>query len=162
MVHLAKTLDVTIEDKITHLADTVPAAREGQEVAGTPIASPRRRRWRTLLLAGAAVIAVAAAGDFGWRYWAVGRFLESTDDAYVKADTTVIAPKVSGYLREVLVRDNESVKAGQPLARIDDRDYAVAARQAEADVQAAQADIDDAKASLDQQEAVIAQNPVQC
>jgi len=157
MAHVAATLDITTEGKITHPADNPPAARESQEFAGTPVASTRRRRWRLLLLAGAAVIAVAAAGDFGWRYWTVGRFLESTDDAYVKADTTVIAPKVSGYLREVLVRDNEPVKSGQPLARIDDRDYAVAARQAEADLAAAQADIDDAKASLDQQEAVIAQ-----
>jgi membrane fusion protein, multidrug efflux system len=163
MTHIAKTLDDAAEDKITFPSQSQPAAREGQEVADSNAApsgaAPSgRRRWRTLLLAGAAVIAVAAAGDFGWRYWTVGRFQESTDDAYVKADTTVIAPKVSGYLSEVLVRDNEPVKTGQPLARIDDRDYAVAARQAEADLAAAQADIDDAKASLDQQEAVIAQS----
>ena len=73
----------------------------------------------------------------------------STDDAYVQADTTVIAPKVSGYLREVLVADNQPVKAGQPLARIDDRDYAVAVEQAKADVTAAQADIANVEASLD-------------
>ena len=72
-------------------------------------------------------------------------------------ERTIIAPKVSGYLREVLVADNQPVKAGQPLARIDDRDYAVAVRQADADVAAAQAEIDNVAASIDQQEAVIAQ-----
>ena len=107
-----------------------------------PSHPPASCPWRPVLLAGAAIIGLAAAGQFGWNYWTVGRFHESTDDAYVKADTTVIAPKVSGYLREVLVADNQPVKAGQPLARIDDRDYAVAVEQAKADVAAAQADID--------------------
>ncbi|WP_163364827.1 biotin/lipoyl-binding protein, partial [Escherichia coli] len=72
-------------------------------------------------------------------YWTVGRFQESTDDAYVKADSTIVAPKVSGYVREVLVADNQPVRANQPLAKIDDRDYVVALEQAKADVAAAQA-----------------------
>ena len=49
-----------------------------------------------------------------------------TDDAYVQADNTLIAPRVSGYISEVLVADNQAVKAGQVLARIDDRDYQTA------------------------------------
>ena len=59
----------------------------------------------------------------GHDYWTVGRFEVSTDDAYVQADSTTIAPKVSGYIAAVLVRDNERVKTGQVLARIDDRDF---------------------------------------
>ena len=51
-----------------------------------------------LLLAGAAVAVLSGAAWYGWDYWTVGRFLVSTDDAYVKADNTTIAPKVSGYL----------------------------------------------------------------
>ena len=105
----------------------------------------------------AAIIGLAAAGEFGWNYWTVGRFHVSTDDAYLQADTTVIAPKVSGYLRDVLVADNQPVKAGQPLARIDDRDYAVAVQQAKADVIAAQADVANVEANLDEQQAVIDQ-----
>ena len=46
---------------------------------------------------------LAAAGWYGWGYWTVGQYLVSTDDAYVKADNTTVAPKVSGYLHEVLV-----------------------------------------------------------
>jgi membrane fusion protein (multidrug efflux system) len=80
----------------------------------------------------------------------------STDDAYVKADNTTIAPKVSGYLHEVLVGDNERVKAGRVLARIDDRDFVVALDQAKADVAAAQATVGGKQAQLDVQQAVIA------
>ena len=69
---------------------------------------------------GAASAAVLALGAwYGTQYWTVGRFEVSTDDAYVQADNTTIAPRVSGYLDEVLVGDNEQVKAGQVLARID-------------------------------------------
>ncbi|MBQ9350934.1 HlyD family secretion protein, partial [Phyllobacterium sp.] len=112
---------------------------------------------RKLLLIGAAVIVVGLGANFGWHYWTVGRFQESTDDAYVKADSTIVAPKVSGYVREVLVADNQPVRANQPLAKIDDRDYVVALEQAKADVAAAQADIENIVASLDQQQAAIAQ-----
>ena len=110
---------------------------------------------RRLLLAGAAVAALSGAVWYGWDYWTVGRFLVSTDDAYVKADNTTIAPKVSGYLSAVLVGDNERVKAGQVLARIDDRDFVVALDQAKADVAAAKATIASKQAQLDVQQAVI-------
>jgi membrane fusion protein (multidrug efflux system) len=105
--------------------------------------------------AGAAVAVLAGGAWYGWDYWTVGRFLVSTDDAYVKADNTTIAPKVSGYLHEVLVGDNERVKAGQVLARIDERDFRVALDQAGADVAAANAAIASKQAQLGVQHAVI-------
>jgi membrane fusion protein (multidrug efflux system) len=110
---------------------------------------------RRLLMAGAAVAVLAGASWYGYDYWTVGRFEVSTDDAYVKADNTTIAPKVSGYLHEVLVGDNERVKAGQVLARIDDRDYAVALEQSRADVAAAEAAVASKRAQFDVQQAVI-------
>ena len=113
-----------------------------------------RRLVLTLAIA-LALIAVSAA--YGRYYWVVGRFLESTDDAYVQADSTIVAPKVSGYLSQVLVGDNQPVKADQPLAKIDDRDYVASLDQAKADVATAQADIDNVTAALEQQQAVIAQ-----
>jgi membrane fusion protein (multidrug efflux system) len=106
-------------------------------------------------MAGTAVAVLAGAAWYGWDYWTVGRFLVSTDDAYVKADNTTIAPKVSGYLTDVLVGDNERVKAGQVLARIDDRDFRVALDQAKADVAAANAAVASKQAQLDVQHAVI-------
>ena len=89
------------------------------------------------MLTGAAIAALAGAAWYGWDYWTVGQYLVSTDDAYVKADSTTIAPKVTGYLQQVLVKDNERVTTGQVLARIDDRDFKVALDQAKADVAAA-------------------------
>ena len=118
-------------------------------------AAAPRRRLRKTLLAAASAVALAGAGYFGWEYWTVGRFLVSTDDAYVQADNTTIAPKVSGYIAEVLVGDNEPVKAGQVLARVDDRDYQVALEQAKADVAAAAAAIATKQASLDAQQSVV-------
>jgi membrane fusion protein, multidrug efflux system len=124
------------------------------ETAVAPPASIKNRL-RRLLLAGTAVALLAGAAWYGWDYWTVGRFLVSTDDAYVKADNTTIAPKVSGYLSEVLVGDNQHIKAGQVLARIDDRDFKVALDQAKADVAAAQAAVESKQAQLEVQQAVI-------
>src|SRR5258707_11765701 len=115
----------------------------------------RKFNFRRALMTGAAVAVVAGAAWYGWDYWTVGQYLVSTDDAYVKADNTTIAPKVSGYLREVLVGDNELVAAGQVLARIDERDFKVALDQAKSDVAAANATIASRKAQLEVQQAVI-------
>jgi membrane fusion protein (multidrug efflux system) len=109
-------------------------------------------------IAGLALLSgIAAATTYRYRYWTVSRFLESTDDAYVKADYTTIAPKVSGYIADVLVEDNEPVKAGQLLARIDERDFRTALDQATADVATAEAAIRNLDAQIVLQNSVIDQ-----
>src|SRR6202165_3908406 len=110
---------------------------------------------RKMLMAGAAVAVLAGAAWYGWNYWTVGQYLVSTDDAYVKAGNTTVAPKVSGYLHEVLVGDNERVRAGQILARIADADFGVALDQGKADVAPAQAAIASKQAQLQVQQAMI-------
>ena len=112
---------------------------------------------KRVALAAGAVALVAAAAYYGHAYWTVGRFLESTDDAYLQADYTTIAPKVSGYIADVLVEDNQPVKAGEVLARIDARDFKTALAQANADVDAAQAAIGNARAQIEQQRLTIDQ-----
>ena len=126
-----------------------------EQAAAAPQASVRKLNFRKLLLTGAALAALTGAAWYGWDYWTVGQYLVSTDDAYVKADSTTIAPKVTGYLHDVLVKDNERVSAGQVLARIDDRDFKVALDQARADVAAAGATIASKQAQLEVQQAVI-------
>ena len=135
-------------------ADTVKQLIANPDAPSAPPAGAKGKL-RRLLLAGAAVAVLSGAGWFGWDYWTVGRFEISTDDAYVKADNTTIAPKVSGYLSDVLVGDNEKVHAGQMLARIDDRDFKVALDQAKADVAAADAAVVSKRAQLDVQKSVI-------
>jgi membrane fusion protein (multidrug efflux system) len=134
--------------------DLQPGA-DAATVAGAPDPVAKKFNFRKLLLASAATAVLAGAVWYGLDYWNVGRYLVSTDDAYVQADNTTIAPKVSGYLSEVLVGDNEPVRAGQVLARIDPRDFAVALDQAKADVAAARAAISSKQAQLGVQQAVI-------
>jgi len=119
------------------------------------LAKTSRFNLRKALMTGAAIVALAAGAWYGFDYWTVGQYLVSTDDAYVQADNTTVAPKVSGYLLHVLVKDNERVRTGQILARIDDRDFKVALDQAKADVAAARATISSKQAQLDVQQAVI-------
>src|SRR6185312_6644139 len=134
----------------------LPAAPAEAFLPAAPqVLAAKRLNLRKLLLTGAAIAALAGAAWYGWDYWTVGQYLVSTDDAYVKADSTTIAPKVTGYLQQVLVKDNERVTTGQVLARIDDRDFKVALDQAKADVAAARATIASKQAQLDVQQAVI-------
>ena len=118
---------------------------------------PSRQAIRRAALALALALGVAGAADFGHYYFTAGRYLVSTDDAYVKADSTIVAPKVSGYIAEVLVSDNEPVKAGQLLARIDDRDFRTALSQAKADVAASEAAVRNLDAQIELQEPIIQQ-----
>ncbi|WP_341207600.1 HlyD family secretion protein [uncultured Sphingomonas sp.] len=125
-----------------------PATEEkvAEDAAAAAPAPPAGSGWRPpalsrtaialiLLLALAGIAAVLAA----WRVWPFTTAYESTDNAYVRGRTTVIAPQVSGYVTRVLVRDFENVKAGQPLVTIDDRIYAQRVEQAQAQVESAQA-----------------------
>src|SRR6201996_185420 len=137
-------------------AQELVAPPSPQTTAKPAKSESKNGRLRKLLLTGAAIAGLAGASWYGLDYWTVGRFLVSTDDAYVKADNTTVAPKVSGYLHEVLVGDNERVHAGQTLARIEDRDFKVALDQAKADVAAARAAITSKQAQLEVQQAVIA------
>src|ERR1700738_2437462 len=109
---------------------------------------PSRQAIKRAALALLLTLGVVAATDYGYRYLTTGRYLETTDDAYVKADSTIIAPKVSGYIAQVLVNDNQPVKAGQLLAKIDDRDFRAALSQAEADVAAAEAAVRNLEAQI--------------
>ena len=117
---------------------------------------PAGSRRRPMLLAIGA-IALIAAVTWGVRWWTYGRFIESTDDAYLQADSVTIAPKVSGYVAEVYVSDNQAVAAGEPLVRLDSRQYQAILEQANATIAARKADIERGAAELLQQQASIAQ-----
>ena len=118
---------------------------------------PSRKAVQRAALALALILGIATAADFGYSYFTTGRYLESTDDAYVKADSTIVSPKVSGYIAQVLVGDNQPVKAGQILARIDDRDFRAALDSAHADVDAAEAAVRNLDAQVALQQPIIEQ-----
>jgi len=148
---LKNLTEVKVEDGTSARAPSIPEGASNEAATNVAHAQGLRR----FLIAGASLAALAAAAYLGWEYWSVWRFEVSTDDAYVQADNTTIAPRVSGYLTQVLVNDNERVKAGQVLARIDARDFNVALAQAKADVQAAKAAIENKQAALEAQQSII-------
>jgi membrane fusion protein, multidrug efflux system len=127
--------------------------RDQSDAPATEVRRPGRRT--LLLLIGLASLLGAVA--WGVRWWTVGRFIESTDDAYLQADSMTVASKVSGYVAEVYVGDNQAVSAGQPLVRLDSRQYQAVLEQATATIAARKADIARGAAELLQQQANIAQ-----
>ncbi len=117
---------------------------------------PSRLR-RRLLIATAALALAAGAAKLGRDWWNVGRFIESTDDAYVGGNVTTIAPHIAGFITEILVTDNEHVQQGQMLARMDRRDFQAAFDRAQAVVDGKTATLTNIEAQLVLQQSVIRQ-----
>jgi membrane fusion protein (multidrug efflux system) len=115
----------------------------------------QRRRNRLLAML-AAVVLVAGAGYGTW-WFAYGRHFETTNDAYLGADSVTVAPKVAGYVAQLAVADNQRVNAGDVLVRIDPRDYQTALDSAAADLENARATAANIDAQLKEQQATIAQ-----
>ncbi|MBK4999697.1 HlyD family secretion protein [Pseudomonas sp. S31] len=133
----------------------------GQHDRLQPVPAPQtpteKSRSPKRVLAGLGILAGVAALVWGGHWYLVGQYIETTDDAYLQADSMTVAPKVGGYIAEVLVADNQQVEAGQALARLDYGNYQAAADQSSATVQARRADVARAEAELAQQDASIAQ-----
>ena len=137
----------------------VALAEPATRVDDRPIAPATRKRIPRKRIA-ALLLAVGALGGGGMyahEWWNNGRFLETTDDAYVGGDVTVIAPKVAGFISEVAVADNQRVKAHDLLIRLDDRDYKAALAKAEATYAAQEATLVNLDAVRHLQEAMVAQ-----
>lgn len=119
--------------------------REARAAEPVAAAAPRRRLSRNPLIAGAVAILVALAG-FAWL--SAPATSETTDNAYLKADSTIVAPRVAGLVTQVLVRDNQAVRAGQPLLRIDAQPFESRVAAAEASLADAVAGVATARAAL--------------
>jgi len=122
-----------------------------------PLRRPGVRR--SLLIA--ALILIVILMILFIRYETHGKYIESTNDAYVRADAVTISPKVSGYVERVFVSDNQDVKAGAPLVRIDPRDYRAQLLQSRAQVGVAAAASENARAMIHEQEGAVDQAAAQ-
>lgn len=125
---------------------------------GSPAAKSRPKlTLKRITLFAAALGAVAAGAWFGYGWWTEGRFIESTDDAYIGGNVTVIAPHVAGFIESIPVTDYQLVQAGQVLVRLDRRDYQAALDHARAAVAGAGAALDSLRAQLVLQQSMIQQ-----
>ena len=134
-------MSTKIEDRVVELRHEAAPAPEGESAAP---AKPRRRVPRVWLVSGVAL--AVALGGVAWITAAPSA--ESTDDAYVAADATTVAPKVRGLVAEVLVKDNQRVRAGDPLVRIDAEEFDARLAAATADLADAEANVAAARAAL--------------
>lgn len=134
---------------------STPAQSRPAPPTDTP-SSPARtglRQRLPLIIAGIVGLALVIGGVIWWQgkqRW------ESTDNAFVEADTTAVSPMVDGYVVEVLVRDNETVEAGQILVRLDDAEASARLAQAQANLAAVQAGVQNVDARATQEQATIA------
>jgi multidrug resistance efflux pump len=119
--------------------------------------NPRNLRLnRTTALVGAATLAGILLVLYAWRLPPFRTTVETTENAYVRGSITVIAPKVDGYVAEVLVQDFAAVEAGQVLVRLDDRNYMQRLAQAQANLSAQEANLANVEQARRAREAGIA------
>ncbi|MGU3400995.1 HlyD family secretion protein [Brucellaceae bacterium D45D] len=111
-----------------------PEALPHQESQSAQTAKPAEKKGpaRRFVLPVLIIAAVAAGLWYGYHYWTVGRFMVSTDDAYVQGDIASIAPKVTGYIDNIPVVANQMVKANDVIFQLDSGDYRIALDEAEA------------------------------
>ena len=124
-----------------------------------PVSTTRDRRLRLNRLAPAALgllLAVVGTKD-GYDWWRLGRFVETTDDAYAGGNVTPVAPHVAGFVAQILVTDNQYVRAGQVLIHLDARDFQAALDHAQAIAEQRQAALAGLEAKYVLQESMIRQ-----
>lgn len=151
-----------VAERVAPGAEGKGAGREIAEApkGASPAPAQARRKGPKPLVVLIALGLLGVGGWYGYDWWKDGRFLVSTDDAYVAGDIAVISPKISGYVAKVNATANQFVKAGDPLVTLDDGDYRLAVRQAEAAIATEElsleridAQITGAKAALEQSRA---------
>ncbi len=135
MDNVSKTADAEVKPFPTRPETQAPSPAPTRAAATpAPAAATKKPGRKRLVLGAVALIALGFGAREGYGYWTVGRFLVSTDDAYLKADITAIAPKVQGYVQRIAVHENQKVKAGDLLMQLDDGDYVNALKTAQSQV----------------------------
>jgi membrane fusion protein, multidrug efflux system len=137
----------------------VPAPEPRPDRHRPPREGARRNRpwYRRPIPVALAVLAVVALLAFGIPYYLYSRSHESTDDAFIQADVVPISPKVPSHVMGVYINDNQFVKPGELLVRLDPRDFQAQLAQARANLAAAQAQASLAQANVRRFEALFRQ-----
>src|SRR3984893_16568455 len=135
----------------------VPAGDKPASAAPTNSAAPKSSNRKKLVLMGVGLLLALAAASYGVHYLLVGRFYVSTDDAYVRANNTMLGARVSGHIAAILPGDNSVVHSGEVIFRIDDGDYRIAVDAARTRIATQQATIDRIGRQVTMQESAVEQ-----
>ena len=123
--------------KTTNEAPVLASApSKGADGAAAPKKSPPIRR---IMLIALAIVVLGFAARYAYHYVTIGRFQISTDDAYVKADTSILSAKIAGLVIDTPVRNNAAVKVGDVVLRLDAKDYQLAVTASKAKLATQQA-----------------------
>jgi membrane fusion protein (multidrug efflux system) len=160
LIDLVERPSALAEERDRDIAETTLPAPAPLPATAEAVPAKRRSR-RGLLLLAAAAILTGGGGFYGYDWWIVGRFLESTDDAYVAASSATVTPKIAGYIEAVVVADNSRVRAGDPLVLLDDADNRIALQQADAQIATQQAAVERIARQILAGQAAIAQAEAQ-
>jgi len=110
--------------------------------------SRQRPRWTRLLALSVLGVVLLGAIAYAAHLWHYSATHVSTDDAFIAGHIAAVSPRIAGTTIEVAVNDNQDVKAGDVLVRLDPRDYQVAVTQAQASVEATRGDLENAAANV--------------
>jgi len=136
----------------------MPDSERSETLYDTPATSSWREPGskRTAIIAAIVLVAALILYWIG-HWWVAGRFIESTNNAYLRADSVTISPKIAGYVTQVLVGDNAAVAGGQTLVHIEPVAYQAAFDMATAEVAQRRADLERFKAEVSSQEAALSE-----
>ncbi len=114
-----------VADEAKRKPAETPTPAIDKPAAAPAAAAPKSGKRRFVLMGIFALLALAAA-SYGVHYFLVGRFFVSTDDAYVRANNTMLGARVAGHIADIIPGDNTLVHKGDVVLRIDDGDYKIA------------------------------------
>lgn len=160
---LAGQLRTHVAEETRRQAEAPAQPAETKPVGAFPAAdaaAPKGGRKKFVMMGVLGLLALAAAG-YATYYVMVGRFYISTDDAYVRANNTMLGARVAGHIAAILPADNSVVRKGDVVYRIDDGDYRIAVDSARSRIATQQATVDRIGRQIVAQESAVEQNKAQ-
>jgi membrane fusion protein, multidrug efflux system len=156
---LAETLRSHVAEETKRRPETpaAPVVDKPAPAAPATDAAPKSSNRKKFVLIGVGLLLALAVAGYGAYYLLVGRFYISTDDAYVRANNTMLGARVSGHIAAILPGDNSVVHSGEVIFRIDDGDYRIAVDAARTRIATQQATIDRIGRQVTAQESAVEQ-----
>jgi membrane fusion protein, multidrug efflux system len=157
----AQLSEDSVSRRSAEMPDRAPIATPAAPAVSAAPATSKPGKARRIVFTGIAGLLALAAASYGVYWVMVGRFHVSTDDAYVRANNTMLGARVSGHVSAILPRDNSLVRSGEVVFKIDDGDYRIAVEAARTKIETQQATIDRIGRQITAQESAVEQAKAQ-